>query len=138
MEGNMAKAPGKDKVSELLGTIARTTPAASPPSELAETPTVATQAAAKPKATKRIKSVPRQAPESSSPAASGKFSSIYLNVEDQRILRELSAWFAGQGRKINDTLIIRTALRAVQTGSELLTAYDIAAQSDRRYKKHLS
>jgi len=71
------------------------------------------------------------------PAASppGRFSSIYLNEQDQRLLRELSLWFAGQGLRINDTLVLRIALRAARPGSALLAAYEEAIKSDRRFKK---
>ncbi len=65
----------------------------------------------------------------------GRFSSIYLNEQDQRLLRELSVWFAGQGLRINDTLVLRIALRAARPGSELLAAYEEAVKSDRRFKK---
>ena len=125
-------AAGKDKISELLGTIARTTPTASPAAS-PDTPENAPQKTAKAK-TRRAKAGSGKISAAEAPAA-GKFSSIYLNTEDQRILRELSVWFAGQGRKINDTLIIRAALRAARTGSDLLAAYDKAVRSDRRYTK---
>lgn len=65
----------------------------------------------------------------------GRKTSIYLNPEDLKILRELTVWFAGQGRRVNDTLIIRAALRAVQPGNGLLAAYEDASKSDRRYKR---
>ena len=65
----------------------------------------------------------------------GRFSSIYLNEQDQRLLRELSVWFAGQGLRINDTLVLRIALRAARPGSELLAAYEEAVKSDRRFRK---
>jgi hypothetical protein len=65
----------------------------------------------------------------------GRFSSIYLNEQDQRLLRELSVWFAGQGLRINDTLVLRIALRAARPGSALLAAYEDAVKSDRRFKK---
>ena len=65
----------------------------------------------------------------------GRFSSIYLNEQVQRLLRELSVWFAGQGLRINDTLVLRIALRAARPGSELLAAYEEAVKSDRRFKK---
>ena len=129
----MAKQPSKTKMDELLGTIARTTVITSP-SQTETSPSVPTLVADEPKTTRRTKSATKS-PPTFAPVTAGKFSSIYLNPEDQRILRELSLWFSGQGRKINDTLIIRTALRAARTGSEFLTAYDEAAGSDRRYKR---
>lgn len=65
----------------------------------------------------------------------GRKTSIYLNPDDLKLLRELTLWLAGQGRRVNDTLIIRAALRSVQTGGAFLQAYDTAAKSDRRYKR---
>jgi hypothetical protein len=122
----MAQSPAKAKVDELLSAIGQQGKPARP-------------AATKPPAAKPAK---RPAPEPAerpraTPAdtAPGRFSSIYLNGEDQKILRELSMWFASQGRKINDTLIIRTALRSARTGPDLLAAYDAATKSDRRFKK---
>ena len=67
----------------------------------------------------------------------GKRSAIYLNAEDQKILRELALWFASQGRPINDTLIIRAALRSVagRPDNALLRAYEQARKADRRFKQ---
>ncbi|ETX03751.1 MAG: hypothetical protein ETSY1_46260 (plasmid) [Candidatus Entotheonella factor] len=75
--------------------------------------------------------------QDTSPSANqqGRKTSIYLNPDDLKLLRELTLWLAGQGRRVNDTLIIRAALRSVQTGSAFLEAYDTAAKSDRRYKR---
>src|ERR1041385_5419150 len=101
------------KVDALMNIVAQTpstaTPAPRPP---AVTPK-ATLDVTTPKAT-------QEAALSSLMSVTGKFSSIYLNPEDQRILREFSVWFAGQGRKVNDTLIIRAALRAAKTGRDFL------------------
>ena len=76
-----------------------------------------------------------QGPQMPAARPPGRFSSIYLNEQDQRLLRELSVWFAGQGLRINDTLVLRIALRAARPGSALLTAYEEAIKSDRRFKK---
>jgi hypothetical protein len=124
----MAQSPAKTKVDELLSAIgqqakpARPAPAKPPAAKAAKRP--ASEPAERPRAT-----------TADTATATGRFSSIYLNGEDQKILRELSVWFASQGRKINDTLIIRTALRSVHTGPDLLAAYDEATKSDRRFKK---
>jgi hypothetical protein len=70
------------------------------------------------------------------PGKTPKFSSIYLNTQDQGILGELRLWFTEQGVKINDTLMIRAALRYAndRKGRELLVACDTAAAADRRKK----
>lgn len=59
---------------------------------------------------------------------------FWMHEEDRRILRELSAWLAGQGVRASDSLVIRTALRSAKTGSELLDAYREAAKLDGRLK----
>ena len=116
------------KVDALMSIIAQTPSTATPTPEPPEKSPKTALDAKKPKAT-------RETSLSSWVSATGKFSSIHLNPEDQRILREFSIWFAGQGKKINDTLIIRAALRAAKTGRDFLEAYDKAALSDRRFKK---
>ncbi len=50
-------------------------------------------------------------------------------------MRELAAWFAGQGVRITDSLVIRSALRAVEMDSNLLTACQEATKLDQRFKK---
>jgi hypothetical protein len=59
---------------------------------------------------------------------------FWMHEEDRRILRELSAWLAGQGVRASDSLVIRTALRSAKTGNDLLQAYHEAAQLDGRLK----
>jgi hypothetical protein len=65
----------------------------------------------------------------------GKPVQFWMHEEDRRILRELSAWLAGQGVRASDSLVIRTALRSAKVGSELLQAYREAAQLDGRLKQ---
>lgn len=60
---------------------------------------------------------------------------ISLYPEDQDRIRELLAWFASQGKTINTSLAIKSALRAARTGSELLDAYEQARSLDQRRKK---
>ena len=125
------------KLTDLMSIIAQATPAATTmpeaPRESPKTVPRLSRRSAGEGGVKKPKAVKEISP--SRPAVTGKFSSIYLNPEDQKILRKFSAWFAGQGRKINDTLIIRAALRAAKTGGEFLAAYDEATLADRRFKK---
>ena len=65
----------------------------------------------------------------------GKPVQFWMHDEDRRILRELSAWLAGQGVRASDSLVIRSALRFTQTGAEFLEAYRQAAQLDGRLKR---
>lgn len=67
---------------------------------------------------------------------SRRTSQIYFRPEDKRLIRELSAWFASQGVVINDSLVIRAALRAVDN-QKLMNAYREAMQLDQRFKTPL-
>lgn len=61
---------------------------------------------------------------------------LYFHPGDRQRIRELAAWFAGQGVRINDSLIIRSALRAVEMDSKLLEACRDSIKLDQRFKKH--
>ena len=65
----------------------------------------------------------------------GKPVQFWMHDEDRRILRELSAWLAGQGVRASDSLVIRTALRSARTGTDFLQAYREAALLDGRLKQ---
>lgn len=80
---------------------------------------------------------PRQ-PVQSPQRTSRKTSQIYFHPEDKQRLRELSAWLASQGLRVNDSLVIRSALRAVQMDSRFVTACQDAAKLDRRFKPTLA
>ncbi len=60
---------------------------------------------------------------------------FYMHDDDRQIVRELSAWLAGQGIRASDSLVIRTALRLARTGDELLATYRQLEQQDGRYKQ---
>lgn len=64
----------------------------------------------------------------------GKPVQFWMHEEDRKILRELSAWLAGQGVRASDSLVVRTALRSARTGSELLLRCQEAAQLDGRLR----
>ena len=65
----------------------------------------------------------------------GKPVQFWMHEEDRRILRELSAWLAGQGVRASDSLVIRTALRSARIGADFLQAYREAALLDGRLKQ---
>jgi hypothetical protein len=115
----MAKAAPTKKISELLGVI---TKAPATPANLAteRRPAVTTA---------------RTATRTMPSGQAGKASLIYFHPEDKKIIRELAAWFAGQGVMINDSLVIKSVLRAARPGGELLAAYQNALQSDQRFKR---
>jgi hypothetical protein len=65
----------------------------------------------------------------------GKPVQFWLHEEDRKIIRELSAWLAGQGIRPTDSMVIRAALRVSRTGSDLLQAYKQAMELDARFKR---
>jgi hypothetical protein len=66
----------------------------------------------------------------------GKQRQVWFHAEDEKLVRELAAWLAGQGVRPTDSLVIRSALRTVQTGTAFLQAYRTAAELDGRLKKY--
>lgn len=73
-------------------------------------------------------------PARAAAAPKAKFQ-LYFHPEDTRRMRELAAWLASQGVRITDSLVIRSALRAVEMDSKLLAACQEAAKLDQRFKK---
>jgi hypothetical protein len=107
----MAKNPSPSKENALLATIQEKMPASGPQEESRETVQ------------------PETSPEASSRAL------ISFRPEDRQRIRELSLFFASQGLRPNDSLVVKSALHAVRPGSELLAAYHELVQADRRRKK---
>jgi hypothetical protein len=66
----------------------------------------------------------------------GKAVQFWLHDEDRKIVRELSAWLAGQGIRPSDSMVIRAALRLAQPGGALMGAYRQAAQLDGRLRRN--
>lgn len=64
----------------------------------------------------------------------GKPVQFWLHEEDRRIVRELSAWLAGQGIRPSDSMVVRAALRMAKIGPGLLDAYGQAAALDGRLR----
>lgn len=60
---------------------------------------------------------------------------FWMHDAERNLVRELSAWVAGQGIRPTDSMIIRAALRFARTGGEFLEAYREAAQLDGRFKR---
>ena len=85
----------------------------------------------KPRAIKKEILKPEQPRKAAGPVR-GKAIQFYLHAEDEKIIRELAAWLAPHRKRINDSLIIKSALRAVKTGHEFLAGYDAAVQVDGR------
>jgi hypothetical protein len=60
---------------------------------------------------------------------------FWMHDEDRKLVRELSAWLAGQGLRPTDSMVIRAALRQAKTGGALIEAYWNAAKLDGRLKR---
>ena len=114
------------RTADLLKVLAGTGSAQTEP-EPAEK---AAEAGVKYRAPKKI--VPKAEPRKTAAPIRGKAIQFYLHAEDEKIIRELAAWLAPHRKRINDSLVIKSALRAVKTGHEFLAAYDDAVQVDGR------
>jgi len=111
-------------VDALLAAIQRKAPSSAPPPEPPPAPDSPNSGAQTSPPT----------PKPAKPGRVGRPVQFWMHDEDRRLLRELSAWLAGQGVRASDSLVIRTALRSAKTGSELLEAYREAAKLDGRLK----
>jgi hypothetical protein len=78
-----------------------------------------------------------QRPPEEAPAAgrTGRRVTIFLHEEDRRIIRDLMAYLAGQGRRVSESIVIKAALRTAQPGQALLNAHEEAARQDQRFKE---
>lgn len=64
----------------------------------------------------------------------GKPVQFWLHDEDRKLVRELSAWLAGQGIRPTDSMVVRAALRMAKAGGPLLDAYRQSALLDGRLR----
>jgi hypothetical protein len=125
--------PKSRKAQDLLKVLGQKTPSVAQPEE--PKPARATRPADRTRPSRSAK--PRG--ERAIPAPiRGKAIQFYLHDQDQRLIHELSAWLASQRKRINDSLVIKTVLRAAKTGPDLLAAYDAAVKIDgrTRHKGH--
>jgi hypothetical protein len=78
---------------------------------------------------------PLVAPSLAKPARRiGKPVQFWLHDEDRKIVRELSAWLAGQGIRPTDSMVVRAALRMAKPGGPFLDAYRQSALLDGRLR----
>jgi hypothetical protein len=126
-----SKSKSTDKAASLLAAIQRTPVSAAEPESPApqreppaQSETLAPAARLKAHPAKHVKS------------RVGKPVQFWLHDEDRKLVRELSAWLAGQGERPTDSLVIRSALRMANTSVELLKAFRQASQLDGRLKQH--
>jgi hypothetical protein len=89
----------------------------------------------------KIEALPNKKPESSVREKTvkvkrrvGKPVQFWMHDEERKLVRELSAWIAGQGIRPSDSMVIRATLRFAKTGGAFLEAYHQAAQMDGRLK----
>jgi hypothetical protein len=66
----------------------------------------------------------------------GKAVQFYLHEADEKLIRELAVWLLPHRKRINDSLVIKTVLRAAKTGPDLLAAYDAAVKVDGRTRQN--
>jgi hypothetical protein len=66
----------------------------------------------------------------------GKPVQFWMHDDDRKLVRELSAWLAGQGVRPSDSMVVRAALRFAKTGGAFLESYWQAAQLDGRLKRN--
>jgi hypothetical protein len=123
------------KTEDLLKVLGQRAPAPPHPA----TPPPAERRAARPKAPARKAKPVAGRPGAVAPAPiRGKAIQFYLHEQDQKLIHELSAWLASQRKRINDSLVLKTVLRAAKTGPELLAAYDAAVKVDGRTRQKQS
>ena len=60
---------------------------------------------------------------------------LSLNLKDRQKIREVSMWFAAQGIKVSDSMIVRCALRMITPNKGLIDIYHQARALDQRVKK---
>lgn len=65
----------------------------------------------------------------------GKAIQFYLHPPDEKLIREFAVWLAPHRKRINDSLVVKTVLRAAKTGPDLLAAYDAAVKVDGRTRR---
>ena len=129
----MSKA--KNNVNELLAAIKRQTaePAPTPPTLKEEPAAPVTQAEEGPKKKQERPAAPSA--EKKPKSKIGKAVQFWMHDEGTQLVRELSAWLAGQGVRPSDSMVIRAALRYAKTGNALLEAYRQASKLDGRLKQ---
>ena len=126
----MSKA--KNNVNDLLAAIKRQPTAPTP--EKAEVESVPANRPEREEPVNRG-SPKKAATEKKPKSRMGKPVQFWMHDEDRKLVRELSAWLAGQGIRPTDSMVIRAVLRLAKTGNGLLEAYWQAAKLDGRIKR---
>ena len=121
----------KNNVTDLLAAIARQ-PTSSTPDKATEYPPEQHQPETKKQARQEI--AKKITPEKKLKSKLGKPVQFWMYDDEIKLVREISAWLAGQGIRASDSMVIRAVLRAAKTGNALLDAYTQAAKLDGRLK----
>ena len=122
----------KNNVNDLLAAIKR-----APTGPAPEKAVVGSPAPKRPEVEKHMRQEPpkKATAEKTVKSRLGKPVQFWMHDEDRKLVRELSAWLAGQGIRPTDSMVIRAVLRLAKTGSGLLEAYWQAAKLDGRIKR---
>jgi hypothetical protein len=122
----------KNNVTDLLAAIKRQ-PTVATPEKVTEELVVPKPAESKTRA--RVDAPKKPSAETKPKRRIGRAVQFWMHDDDIKLVRELSAWLAGQGIRPSDSLVIRAVLRTAKTGSGLLDAYAQAARLDGRLKQ---
>jgi hypothetical protein len=122
----------KNQVNDLLAAIKRQPTNATPDKAETEAPLPKPQQPVEP--AKRAATKTALA-DKKAKSRIGKPVQFWMHEEDRKLVRELSAWLAGQGLRPTDSMVIRAVLRLAKTGGGLLEAYWEAAKLDGRLKR---
>lgn len=124
----------KNNVNDLLAAIKRqpTAPASGPEKTEAQKPPASMPERKEPEKRNTPK---KHTAEKKPTSRTGKPSQFWMHDEDRKLVRELSAWLAGQGIRPTDSMVIRAVLRLAKTGNGLIEAYWQAAKMDGRIKR---
>jgi hypothetical protein len=124
----------KNNVNELLAAIKRQTAETPPPTRPVEEP-VSEPVRADERSRKKPEKPRAASAEKKTKSRVGRAVQFWMHDEDTQLVRELSAWLAGQGVRPSDSMVIRAALRFTKTGSAFLEAYWQASRLDGRLKR---
>jgi hypothetical protein len=124
----------KNNVNELLAAIKRQTAETPPLATPVEEP-VSESIPSGERLRKKPEKPRTSSAEKKTKSRVGHAVQFWMHDEDTQLVRELSAWLAGQGVRPSDSMVIRAALRFAKTGSAFLEAYWQASRLDGRLKR---
>ena len=119
----MGKSHKADDLLKLLGQRTPSAPAAAPKPQGAPSHTPAQRPARRPKSDQKPK------------GTRGKAIQFYLHEADEKLIREFAVWLAPHRKRINDSLVIKAALRAAKTGPGFLAGYDEGLAVSKAHRK---